>query len=142
MKKGFTILIADRNSHVRSFLMRELMAEGHRVKLAASGENVLKIVFGGGDVDLLVLDPDLPGVDATAILKDLTDRIPPLPMVLHTHRRLDETKVIADGRWCAIIEKAGDSVEHIKAAVERLLSSAERGIGDMRWPMNREGPQE
>lgn len=140
MKKGFTILIADRNSHVRSFLMRELMAEGHRVKLAASGDNVLKIVFGQDDIDLLVLDPDLPGVDAAAIVKDLADRIPPLPMVLHTHRRLDETTFIPDGRWCVVIEKAGDSVEHIKEAVEKLLSSAERSVGDVRWPMNREGP--
>jgi DNA-binding NtrC family response regulator len=136
MKKGFTILIADRNSHVRMFLMRELMAEGHRVKLAASGDNVLKIVFGEDDVDLLVLDPDLPGVDAAAIIKDLTDRIPPLPMVLHTHRRLEETNFLPDGRWCAVIEKAGDSVEHIKAAVERLLSSAERSVSDARRSMN------
>ena len=67
MAASNSILIADRNSHVRTFLMRELMAEGYRVILAATAENVLKIVFTRDDIDLLVLDPHLPGVDAATI---------------------------------------------------------------------------
>ena len=45
MEEFFTILIADRNSHVRMFLLRELMAEGYRVKMAATAENVLKMAY-------------------------------------------------------------------------------------------------
>jgi len=60
-------------------------------------------------------------------------------MVLHTHRRIEEAKFILDERWCATIEKAGDSVEHIKEAVEKLLSSAGRGVGDVRRSLNGEG---
>ena len=71
MNDRITILIADRNSHVRMFLMRELMAEGYRVILAATAENVLKMVFTRGDIDLLIIDPHLPGVDAAIILENL-----------------------------------------------------------------------
>jgi len=118
-----SILIADRNSHVRTFLMRELMAEGYRVILAATAENVLKIVFTRDDIDLLILDPHLPGVDAAIFLENLIDRIPVLPIVLHTHRGLEGEKLPLDEKWCAIIEKSGNSVDHIKEAIQRLLSN-------------------
>lgn len=127
MKESFTILIADRNSRVRMFLMRELMAEGYRVELAASGEDLLKMVFGRDDLDLLILDPDLPGAEAASILKELIDRIPALPIVLHTHRRQDDEDLIfMENSWFTVIEKAGDSVERIKEAVGALLPTPRR----------------
>ena len=124
MEEFFTILIADRNSHVRMFLLRELMAEGYRVKMAATAENVLKMAYARDGIDLLILDPDLPGIDLAAMLSTLADRIPVLPVVLHTHRRHDEALLRNDDRWVTIIEKAGDSVERIKEAVGRLLRSS------------------
>ena len=85
-----TILIADRNSHVRMFLMRELLAEGYRVQLAATAENVLNIVYTQRPIDLLILDPELPDIEADVLLEKLCDRIPVLPVVLHIHRRDDK----------------------------------------------------
>jgi len=121
MNTPFTILIADRNSHVRMFLMRELMAEGYRVKLAATGDNVLTMVYAREGVDLLILDPDLPGCEMDAMLKVLGDRIPPLPVVLHTHQSKEETLCLRDDEWLVVIEKTGDSVERIKEAVGQML---------------------
>jgi DNA-binding NtrC family response regulator len=130
MQEFFTILIADRNSHVRMFLLRELMAEGYRVKMAATAENVLKMAYARDGIDLLILDPDLPGIDLTAMLTTLADRIPVLPVVLHTHRGHDETLLRNDDHWIITIEKAGDSVERIKEAVGRLLRSSMAGISE------------
>lgn len=130
MKEIFTILIADRNSHVRMFLLRELMAEGYRVKMAATAENVLKMAYARDGIDLLILDPDLPDIDPAAMLTTLADRIPVLPVVLHTHRRDDEALLLTDDRWVIIIEKAGDSVERIKEAVGRLLRSSTAGVSE------------
>jgi DNA-binding NtrC family response regulator len=130
MNELFTILIADRNSHVRMFLLRELMAEGYRVKMAATGENVLKMAYAQDGIDLLILDPDLPGIDLATMMNTLTDRIPVLPIVLHTHRGYDEAQFLSDDRWVTIIEKAGDSVERIKEAVGRLLRSSAGGISE------------
>lgn len=118
-----TILIADRNSHVRMFLMRELMAEGYRVQLAATAENVLNIVYTQRSIDLLILDPDLPDIEAGVLLEKLGDRIPVLPVVLHTHRGNDDPLLNTNNPWVTVVEKAGDSVERIKDIVGKLLSS-------------------
>lgn len=129
MKEIFTILIADRNSHIRMFLMREMMAEGYRVKLAGKGENVLKIAFSQENIDLLILDPDLPGIDAASLLNTLDDRIPALPIILHISRRFcADEDFMTDNPSFTVIEKDGDSVERIKAVVEKLHSNPALGF--------------
>jgi DNA-binding NtrC family response regulator len=138
MNESYTILIADRNSHVRVFLMRELMAEGYRVKLAATAENVLKIVYAQSKIDLVILDPDLPGIEAGSMLEKLADRIPVLPVVLHTHRRHDEHGLCINNPWVTVVEKAGDSVERIKEIVGTLLATFGRDIAAARYDRNRE----
>ena len=44
MYDKFTILIADRNRHVREFLRRELMAEDYCVEVAKDGREVLLMI--------------------------------------------------------------------------------------------------
>ena len=85
MKDQFTILIADRNSHVRKFLQREMTAAGYRVRLAESAGEVLKCAFRHEPLDLVILDPDLPGAEDTSLLQHLFDRIPALPVVVHSY---------------------------------------------------------
>ena len=71
MKQGFTILIADRNPHIREFLRREMMAEGYRARLAKNGREVLRLVYQRGPLDLLILDPDLPDAGEVPVLEKL-----------------------------------------------------------------------
>ena len=85
MKKDFTLLIADRNPHVRTFLQREMTAAGYRVRLADNGREVLKWAFQGEPLDMIILDPDLPDADETHMLEHLLDRIPMLPVIMHTY---------------------------------------------------------
>ena len=139
MEDGYTILIADRNSHVRMYLMREMMAAGQRVKLAATGESVLKIAYTLGDVDVVILDPDLPGVEETNLIQTLRDRVPPLPVVLHTHGRHEGDDLFVEDRCFTVIEKAGDSIERIKEAVDMLLPSCARNIVETNPSTYREG---
>jgi DNA-binding NtrC family response regulator len=134
-----TILIADRNSHVRMFLMRELMAAGYRVQLAATAESVLKIVYAQRPINLLILDPDLPGIEPNTLLEKLADRIPALPVVLHTHRSHDEALFTTNNPWVTVIEKDGDSVVRIKEIVGKLLSSFGREGSEARRFNYREG---
>lgn len=116
----FTILIADRNPHVREFLKREMAAEGYRIRLAENGKDVLKWSYAPEPLDLLILDPDLPDVDADTLFARLADRIPALPMVIHTFLsdyRVPETHP-GD---VALVEKRGSSIESLKQIVARLL---------------------
>ncbi|GBC62294.1 hypothetical protein DENIS_3263 [Desulfonema ishimotonii] len=121
MKKKFKILIADRNPHVREFLRREMAGPGYRVRLAENGREVLKFIYGDEFVDLLILDPDLPDTDAPALLRKLQNRLPYIPVVLHTF--------IADLGHCpdifnvvAVVEKGGSSVERLKTVVYEILA--------------------
>ena len=121
MVDATTILIADRNSHVRMFLMREMMSYGYRVKVAGTGESVLKIAVAPDKIDLLILDPDLPGLDVGAFLATIRQKRPALPILLHTHRHEDEVYFKNGVKGFAVIEKSGDSVDRIREAVVKLL---------------------
>jgi DNA-binding NtrC family response regulator len=120
VEKEFKILVADRNHHVREFLKRELMAEGYRVRLAKNVQEVLKKVYHSETLDLLILDPDLPGTDKLALLKKLQNRIPALPVVVHTYLA-DYTDYTNELSKLAFVEKSGSSVESLKKMVHEIL---------------------
>lgn len=120
MEKEFKILVADRNQHVREFLKRELMAEGYRVGLAKNVQEVLKKIYQPETLDLLILDPDLPGGEGLSLFKKLQDRIPVLPVVVHTYLMdyTDHTDILSE---VAFVEKSGSSVESLKKMVCEIL---------------------
>ncbi len=126
MKKEFKILVADRNQHVREFLKRELMAEGYRVGLAKNVQEVLKKVYHSETLDLLILDPDLPGGEGLSLFKKLQDRIPVLPVVVHTYVKdyTNHTDILSE---VAFVEKSGSSVEGLKKTVYAMLQKRKTG---------------
>ena len=120
MKTNFTLLIADRNSHVRAFLQREMTAAGYRVRLAENARQVLKLAFQGESLDMIILDPDLPDADETHMLEHLLDRIPTLPVVMHTYPSEYGTG-LKDKKDVIFVEKGGRSVERLKRVVYEAL---------------------
>lgn len=126
MEKEFKILVADRNQHVREFLKRELMAEGYRVRLAKNVQEVINKVYHTETLDLLILDPDLPGTDKLALLKKLQNRIPALPVVVHTYLA-DYTDTTNELSKLFFVEKSGNSVENLKKVVHEILRKRKTG---------------
>ena len=126
VKQEFTLLIADRNPHVRMFLQREMTAAGYRVWLADTGREVLKRAFQGEPLDMIILDPDLPDADEAHVLEHLLDRIPVLPVVLHTYPP-EHGSNSKDMNGVIFVEKKGSSVERLKQVVhETLIDSHSR----------------
>ncbi len=122
MNENFTILIADRNRHVRSFLKREIMAEGYQIYLAKNAGEVLKWVYHREFVDLVIIDPDLPGANETTIMDGLDKRIPPLPVVVHAFPSEHGNY----SNWlntATFVEKQGDSIDLLKKIVFELLGN-------------------
>ena len=120
MDRAFHLLITDRNPHVREFLKRELAAAGFNVRLARSGREILDRIYQRDPVDLLVLDPDLPDPDKSSILKKLKNRIPPLPVVIHSFA----TELPTCRKYLqasAFVEKSGSSVENLKQVIIQIL---------------------
>lgn len=119
-REMFTILIADRNPHVREFLRREMMAEGYRVRLAKNGHEVLRWIYHYEPLDLVILDLDLPDANDAPLLDKLNDRIPTLPVVVHT-LSTDDVAANGDSLPVVFVEKEGDSIENLKKVVADML---------------------
>ena len=119
MKRKFNIVIADKNPHVRKFLQREFMSDGYGVRQAISGKDVLEKIYSQVQVDLLILDPDLPDADKLYLIKKLNDRIPAVPIVIHAYSEYSDTK---DRIYAtAFVEKNGNSIEQLKHVVHEIL---------------------
>jgi len=120
MKRIFTILVADRNPRVRKLLKRELTSEGFRVRVAENATKVLRRAYHTEPIDLIILDPDFPDEDQNALIKQLQNRIPMLPVVIHSFQSDDE-KFTSDFRKTFFIEKREDSIEQLKNIANDLL---------------------
>jgi len=120
VKKDITILIADRNPHVRKFLQRELTTAGYRVQLADTAREVIKRAFRREPLDLVILDPDLPDADEGQMLHHLLNRIPALPVVVHTYAS-EYGDGFKDREDLFFVEKKGSSVEGLKQVVYDIL---------------------
>jgi DNA-binding response OmpR family regulator len=120
MDNKFTILIADRNPHVRRFLQRELILDGFQVLIAKDGRDVLKLLHSVDSPDLLVLDLDLPHVSGLEILKELQDRGIRIPIVVHTFLT-DYADHPAVRNSSAYVEKTGSNVDSLKLVINGAL---------------------
>jgi DNA-binding NtrC family response regulator len=118
--KVFTILVADRNSHVRELIKREMTAEGYRIRLAGNGHQVIQQAYQHEPIDLLIMDPDLPDTDASFLLKKIQNRIPYLPMVIHAFGS-DYGNHTPFLKAAAFVEKGANSVEILKTVAYEIL---------------------
>lgn len=120
MKNEFIILIADRNPHVRGFLKREMTAEGYRVRLAKNGREVVDRAYQNEPLDLLIIDVDLPDADEIFVLEKIQNRIPTLPVVVHTFltEYLEHATILSTG---AFVEKEGTNIDRLKKVVGEVL---------------------
>ncbi len=120
LRSEHTILIADRNSRVREFLKRELTEEGFRVLQAETGRDVIEMVYHCFPLDLVLLDPDLPDMEETVLLKKIGNRIPPLPIVIHAFD-FEEINYFLYLRKAEFVKKGGRSIEKLKQVVLEML---------------------
>ena len=97
-----------------------MTAAGYRVLLAENAREILKLAFRRKPLDMIILDPDLPDADETQMLEHLMDRIPVLPVVVHTYpsEHGNDSKDMND---VIFVEKKGSSVERLKQVVHQTL---------------------
>ncbi len=114
------ILIADRNRHVREFLRRELMIEGYQVEVARDGREVLQMLYGQNPPDLLILDLELPYVTELKVLELLQEKLPSLPVVIHSFLPESESHLPEAAKF---LEKREDT-DLLKEVVAELLGKS------------------
>ena len=118
MQKELVILIAERNPHIRNLVQRELMNEGYYVFTV---ENVLQLknyICMRREPDVLVLDPDLPGSEASTV-QGLLANFPRVPIIIHGFGA-DEWKEGSRLKPYALVEKTADSISILKNQIRCL----------------------
>lgn len=121
MKNEFTLLIADTNPYVRSFLQRELAGEGYQVRLAGTSKEIFDCFRSDCPPDLLVMDLDMPVKIGLEVLRRLYNYVPRIPVVVYTHHV--EFEHHAPAEWVdAFIEKNGSPIP-LKNAIADVLHS-------------------
>lgn len=119
MPDGFTVLITDRNRHVRNFLRRELLTEGYQVEVAADGRDLLRRISTANPPDLLILDLEIPYSGGPAILERLRRANSKLPVIIHAFATEDASHPAVE-RTAAFVEKMANP-GRLKATVLEVL---------------------
>jgi DNA-binding NtrC family response regulator len=96
------------------------VAAGYTVKLAKDDRELLSLIKGDVQTDLIILDLEMPYCAGLDVLKQLAYHKPRMPIVVHTLVN-DQTSQEATRMVAAFLEKRGNSIEHLKAAVGEIL---------------------
>jgi DNA-binding NtrC family response regulator len=120
MHAQFTLLIADRNRHVRDFLRREFLSHGYCVQLAKDDRELLAMIEEEKHPDLIILDLEMPYTNGPEVLEQLQGRMPSLPVVVYTLMTDHSTHGTLQ-KAAAFLEKRGNNIDDLKALVEKVL---------------------
>jgi len=85
MDQPLLILIADPNPYIRSFLSRELTAQGFATEEAGTGKEILARLYRGEMPDLLVMELDFPVNVGLMVLEKIQNLVPTVPQIIYTH---------------------------------------------------------
>lgn len=102
-----TILVVDDEPMVREFAHRLLEAEGHDVLEAGSGREALATLRERlGEIDGVLLDLSMPGMDGQDLLSELRTFAPQLPVIVHSGYPADSTaESLAPWRVAGVLQK-------------------------------------
>jgi len=118
---GRSILIAEEDPSLASFLSRELRAESHSVDLVHDGEAALKELHDNRRYDLLILDLNLPKLDGFSLMKQTKPDKPRLAMIVLSARSRVEDKVQAFHCGADDFLAKPFSMQELMARVKALL---------------------
>jgi two-component system, OmpR family, response regulator len=117
------ILIVDDDDSVREMLRRVLVSEGYAVATAADGIQALKIAEAG-EIDLVLLDLNLPAMSGWDTFERLTRANPAMAVIVITAR--SSQLVMAEGAGVgALLEKPLDFPMLLRTVTELLAEAPE-----------------
>ncbi len=81
---GKTVLLVDDETGLTAILAKRLASRGLTVKTAASGEEGLAALRADGDIALVVLDINMPGMDGLETLREMKTLRPEVEALILT----------------------------------------------------------
>jgi DNA-binding response OmpR family regulator len=117
------MLVAEDEKRIADFLVTGLRSSGYRVSVARTGPAALRMATEG-DVELVVLDIGLPGMDGLSVLRSLRAAGSLVPvLILTAHDGVADTVAGLDGGADDYMTKPF-SLAELRARIRRRLAAA------------------
>lgn len=124
-RAGRFTLVVDDEPAFREMIRLILEEDGHRVKLAASGVEALRIIQEQAEsLSLVILDLRMPGVDGLAVLDELRRIAPQLPALVTTGYAGPEEKTEALRRGARKVLEKPYRVADLRMALEEVVGTS------------------
>jgi CheY-like chemotaxis protein len=122
---GKSLLVVDDEPDIRFLLRLTLEREGYVVNEATTGEEAIDMIDDGGDVDLVLLDLNLPDINGFGVLRYLRHegRIDPPAVFMITADADPDLPERAIAAGCKGFILKGISPEELARIVEEGLAS-------------------
>ena len=123
----FKLLIVDDEKHIREGLAASLEGDGYETVCAADGDEAWKL-FGKGDIDLVITDLRMPGLDGEELMRRILADAPGLPVIILTGHGSIENAISAtrEGAW-HYLTKPPD-LDQLSLVVKRALENRELAL--------------
>jgi len=126
-RDGCDILVVDDEPAFREMIRLILEEDGHRAHLAASGIEALKRLRADySQLDLVILDLRMPGVDGLEVLEELRELAPDLPVLVATGYASGEEKEKAKAAGARKILEKPYRVVDLRNALAEVLGPPRR----------------
>lgn len=116
-----TILLVEDEEMVRSVAERALSREGYTVRAASGGDEALALLEEDGEIDAVVSDVAMPGMDGPQTVRAIRERLPDVPVLFMSGYAEEQARKRIDMEDAAFLPKPF-SVAQLTDAVGRLLS--------------------
>ena len=118
----FKLLVADDEKNIREGLAASLEMDGYDTICAADGNEAWKL-FGKGDIDLVISDLRMPGLDGYELMRRILAETPGFPVVILTGHGTVENAVNAmrEGAWDFLTKPV--NLDRLSLLVKRALEN-------------------
>jgi DNA-binding NtrC family response regulator len=120
----FKLLVVDDEKNIREGLAASLEMDGYNAVCAASGDEAWEL-YCKGDIDLVITDLRMPGMDGEELMRRILAETPGLPVIILTGHGTIENAVSAmhDGAWDFLTKPV--NLDHLAMLVKRALENRE-----------------
>jgi DNA-binding NtrC family response regulator len=120
----FRLLIVDDEKHIREGLAEYLELDGYEVITAAQGDEAWKR-FQKGDIDLVITDLRMDGLNGEELLKRIVAEVPGIPVIMLTGHGSVDSAVAAMRNGAYDFLTKPPNLEHLSFIVRRALQNRE-----------------
>ncbi|MDR3170717.1 MAG: sigma-54 dependent transcriptional regulator [Treponema sp.] len=121
---GIKLLVVDDEKNIREGLAAALELDGYTVETAAAGDAAWKR-FQKGDIDLVITDLRMTGLNGTELLKRINAETPGIPVIVLTGHGTVETAVEAMRQGAYDFLTKPLNLDRLSLLVKRALKSRE-----------------